>query len=180
MMKRRPRLEAVGIIVAMPQEFAAICQELLPQAVPLDLETSQVAIGMDDGVRYIIVQSGIGTTNAAVGTCDLLHRFSPPLVLNLGTAALIADPTESLQVADVLIGQEHRQWDLDIGGPVTSEWTNKRSFVDVLQTDVLRPDAELYELAKALLVPARVKGRKQTCTLAIHFSSAKNSISSCL
>lgn len=140
----------VGIVVAMRQEFAAIHQVLIPQA-PVQLhQYSQVAAATVATINYVIIQSGVGTTNAAVGTCDLLHRYSPDIVLNLGTAALIVDPQSKMQLAGVLVGLQHCQWDLDLGGPITAEWGRKRSFVDVLQTNRLHPDQALYESAVSM------------------------------
>lgn len=135
----------VGVVVAMAEEFAAVREELLPEAIPETLDCSRVVFGERDGVKYVIFQSGIGTTNAAVGACDLIARFRPDYLLNLGTTALISDRSGHLQVGDVLAARVHQQWDLDIGGPITTEWTAKRSFVDVLQADRLEPDQELWQ-----------------------------------
>lgn len=140
----------VGIVVAMRQEFDAIRQVLIPAAPVVSTQYSQVAAAVEAGISYVIIQSGVGTTNAAIGTCDLLHCYCPDWVLNLGTAALISDPESSLRIADVLLGERHCQWDLDLGGPITPEWTGKRSFVDVLQTNCLYPDAALLGAATRL------------------------------
>lgn len=134
----------VGVIVAMAHEFNATKQVLLPAAEVRTLEYSQWAFGDLAGVSLALVQSGIGTTNAAIGACELIARYHPNYLLNLGTSALIADPERRLQVGDVLAARLHRQWDLDLGGPVTSEWTDKRSLVDVLQVNSLQPDAGLW------------------------------------
>ncbi len=147
----------VGIVVAMRQEFDAIRQVVMPDA-PVEVhQYSQVAAARESGVGYVIIQSGVGTTNAAIGTCDLLHCYRPHWVLNLGTAALISDPDSSLSVADVLVGEHHCQWDLDLGGPITPEWGGKRSFVDVLQTNCLYPDAGLLQGALALSEPGNFR-----------------------
>lgn len=150
MMRTAKKQLTVGIVVAMRQEFAAIHQILLPQAPVESYQYSQIVAASVTAINYVIIQSGVGTTNAAIGTCDLLHRYSPDIVLNLGTAALIASADNGLRLADVLAGCQHCQWDLDLGGPITSEWGRKRSFVDVLQTNRLHPDAALYEAAISL------------------------------
>jgi adenosylhomocysteine nucleosidase len=136
----------VGIVVAMEHEFNAVREELLSQAAVETIDCSQVVQGVLDSVHYVIFQSGIGTTNAAAGACDLITRFRPCCLLNLGTTALISDPERKLRIGDVLVGELHQQWDLDLGGPITSTWTAKRSYVDVLQTDRLRPDQQLWDL----------------------------------
>ena len=140
----------VGIVVAMQQEFDAIRRVLIPEAPVVTRQYSQVAVAAQAGITYAIIQSGVGTTNAAIGTCDLLQHFRPQWVLNLGTASLISDPTGALRMADVLVGERHCQWDLDLGGPITSTWTAKRSYVDVLQINCLYPDAMLLQAAKGL------------------------------
>lgn len=140
----------VGIVVAMRHEFDAIRQVILPVAPVENYQYSQVAEGTVGGARFVIIQSGVGTTNGAIGACDLLHHYQPNFVLNLGTAALISDPEDSLQIADVLIGEQHCQWDLDLGGPITTEWGKKRSYVDVLQTNCLFPDPHLFATGKEL------------------------------
>ena len=136
----------VGIIVAMTHEFSATVAELLPGASLQTIDCSQVAIGEVAEARCVIFQAGIGTTNAAAGAADLIAQYQPHCLLNLGTTALIRDHDSSLEVGDVLAGALHQQWDLDLGGPITPEWTAKRSFVDVLQTNVLRPDERLWRL----------------------------------
>lgn len=141
---------SVGVVVAMRQEFDAIRQVLIPEAAVVMQQYSQVAVATSAGINYIVLQSGVGTTNAAIGTCDLLQHHRPDWVFNLGTAALIRDPTSELCIADVLVGERHCQWDLDLGGPITAEWTGKRSFVDVLQTSCLYPDALLLRAAEGL------------------------------
>lgn len=154
--RKRARL-TVGVVVAMVDEFAAVREELLPQAIAQTLDCSQIVLGEQDDVNYVIFQSGIGTTNAAVGACDLIARYHPHYLLNLGTAALISDPSAERQAGDVLAARQHQQWDLDIGGPITTEWTAKRSFVDVLQTTRLEPDQELWQalqLTKLYFTPA--------------------------
>lgn len=140
----------VGIVLAMEQEFTATHELLIPGATIKTKQYSQIAVGPPADVRYVIVQAGVGTTNAAIGTCDLLADYEPDFVLNLGTAALINDPAGRLQIGDVLIGKEHYQWDLDMGGPVTNVWTDRRSYVDVLKTNSLTPDADLLRTALEL------------------------------
>ncbi len=143
---KRNRSLTVGIVVAMEHEFNAVRGELLPEAPVEAVDCSQLVQGESDGARYVIFQSGIGTTNAAAGACDLIARFQPHCLLNLGTTALIYDPGHGLEVGNVVAGELHQQWDLDIGGPITASWTAKRSFVDVLQTNRLRPDPVLWDL----------------------------------
>lgn len=147
---------SVGMIVAMREEFDPIRGELIPDSTVSCLDYSQVASGLRDGIQYTVLQAGIGTTNAAIGTCDLLHRFQPDLIVNIGTTALIKDPSGQIAIGDVLVPEEHYQWDLDLGGPITPEWGAKRSLVDVLKVNVLRPAEWLLATAERHL-PQRVR-----------------------
>ncbi len=139
------KTDAVGIVVAMKHEFAAIKQVIMPEAQEHERFGSQVALGKKDGVTYVLVQAGIGTTNAALGACDLIHWYRPCCLFNLGTTALIHDEQGQMRVGDVVAGEAHYQWDLDINGPITAEWTHRRSYVDVLDMRVLRPDKQLLQ-----------------------------------
>lgn len=154
----------VGIVVAMRHEFAAIKQALLPDAEAFERFGSQVVLGEKECITYVLVQSGIGTTNAAIGTADLLHWYRPGYLFNLGTTALIHDEHRRLQVGDVIVGEAHYQWDLDINGPITSEWTHKRSYVDVLDVRVLQPDGYLLQKVDQVdyVEPVRVHGTQYT------------------
>lgn len=143
----------VGVVVAMGQEFDAIRQVLAPTALVESYHYSQLAAVTKGPIRYVIIQSGVGTTNGAIGACDLLHGYRPDLVLNLGTAALITDPGGNLEIADVLVAERHYQWDLDLGGPISAEWGPKRSYVDVLQTNCLLPDPDLFAIAQESDLP---------------------------
>ncbi len=158
----------VGIVVAMTHEFSATVAELLPGAATQTVDCSQVAVGEVAGARCVIFQAGIGTTNAAAGAADLIALYQPQCLLNLGTTALIRDPESNLEVGDVLAGALHQQWDLDLGGPITPQWTEKRSRVDVLQTSVLRPDEQLWQMlhvARAQVTPAiQFTGNSFFCT----------------
>jgi adenosylhomocysteine nucleosidase len=139
----------IGVVIAMAHEFNAIREVLLPDAAVRSAECADWVFGERKGINLVLVQSGIGTTNAAIGACDLIARYHPDYLLNLGTAALVNDPGQILQVGDVLVGGLHQQWDLDIGGPITTSWTEKRSFVDVLRTNRLDPDQRLLKALAA-------------------------------
>ncbi len=146
----------VGIVVAMRHEFEVVCEVLAPKASVESHQYSCVATATLGSTRYVIVQSGVGTTNGAIGACDLLHDYGPDLLLNLGTAALITNPGGKLKVADVLVGERHCQWDLDLGGPITAEWGPKRSYVDVLKTNCLYPDQSLFAATQRVDLPKGV------------------------
>lgn len=71
--------------------------------------------GQLHGAEVILLKSGIGKVNAAIGTTILLHEFNPDCVINTGSAGGF-DP--SLAVGDVVISDRviHHDADLTIFG----------------------------------------------------------------
>lgn len=104
----------IALIGAMDQEI-----ELLKSAME-DLQSFNQA-GYDfhkgrlHGAEVILLKSGIGKVNAAIGTTILLHEFNPDCVINTGSAGGF-DPL--LKVGDVVISDRvlHHDADLTIFG----------------------------------------------------------------
>lgn len=157
-------LRTIGVVVAMEQEFSALYPALIPEATITEKNYSRIARGNRAGVHYIILQSGVGTTNGAFGAYQLISEFAPDCVLNLGTAALIQDPAGRLQVGDVLVGEKHYQWDLDMGGAITPAWTKTRSYIDVLECKKLQPHKSLLAAAFQVLKTSPATGLAQFFT----------------
>lgn len=104
---RPPRIALIG---AMDQEI-----ELLKNTL-LDADTCMVAgypfyTGMLDGVEVVLLKSGIGKVNAAIGTTLLLQQFNPDCVINTGSAGGF---DAALDVGDVVISDEVRHHDVDV------------------------------------------------------------------
>ena len=104
---RPPRIALIG---AMDQEI-----ELLKNTLE-SLETRLVAgfsfyIGKLDGVEVVLLKSGIGKVNAAIGTTLLLQQFKPDCVINTGSAGGF---DAALDVGDVVISDEVRHHDVDV------------------------------------------------------------------
>ena len=66
--------------------------------------------GSLDGYETVLLQSGIGKVNAAIGTTLLAHNYKPDFIINTGSAGGF-DP--SLQVGDIVISSEVRYHDVD-------------------------------------------------------------------
>jgi|TARA_R100001015_G_C4619660_1_gene176428 adenosylhomocysteine nucleosidase len=66
--------------------------------------------GTRHGLEVIILQSGIGKVNAAVGTAILLERHQPDAIINTGSAGGFAT---DLAIGDVIISDEVRHHDVD-------------------------------------------------------------------
>ncbi|NWO09056.1 5'-methylthioadenosine/S-adenosylhomocysteine nucleosidase [Chromohalobacter salexigens] len=62
------------------------------------------------GVDVVILQSGIGKVNAAVGTTQMLELYHPDVVINTGSAGGFG---ADLEVGNVVISSEVRHHDVD-------------------------------------------------------------------
>src|SRR5690625_3728721 len=92
----------IGIIGAMDEEVAA----LLTNMNVTDEHTiagRKFYEGSINGVRVILLQSGIRKVNASLSTAILHERFHPTVVINTGSAGGV-DP--DLNVGDVVIGKD--------------------------------------------------------------------------
>ncbi|CBV42225.1 5'-methylthioadenosine/S-adenosylhomocysteine nucleosidase [Halomonas elongata] len=102
-------MKRIGIIGAMSQEVAQLAAMLE------DRETrhhvgSTFHCGRLHGVEVVILQSGIGKVNAAVGTTLLLDMYQPEAIINTGSAGGFG---EGLEIGDVVVSSEVRHHDVD-------------------------------------------------------------------
>ncbi|WP_415884770.1 5'-methylthioadenosine/S-adenosylhomocysteine nucleosidase [Neptuniibacter sp. QD37_6] len=100
----------IGIIGAMDEEV-----ELLKAALE-EREDHEIAgyllfTGKLHGHDIVLLKSGIGKVNAAIGTTILLQAFKPDCVINTGSAGGY-DP--ELNVGDIVISSEVRHHDVDL------------------------------------------------------------------
>src|SRR5699024_12271248 len=63
--------------------------------------------------QVILVKSGIGKVNAAMTATILMEKFNPTAIINTGTAGGFS---EQLEVADLVIGEESVNHDVDVSG----------------------------------------------------------------
>ena len=100
----------VGIIGAMDEEV-----ELLKNSQQGREDTTIAGYsfftGTLHGHQVVLLKSGIGKVNAAIGTALLLQEFKPDCVINTGSAGGF-DP--ALNVGDVVISSEVRHHDVDV------------------------------------------------------------------
>ena len=85
---------------------------LLQQPQTVSDGVASFVTGQFGNSRLVLMQSGIGKVNAAVGGVELIRRFAPDAIVNTGVAGGI-DP--SLQVADVVAGVKVVYHDVDCG-----------------------------------------------------------------
>ena len=100
----------IGIIGAMDEEV-----ELLKSSLS-NREDHEVAgyhlfTGQLHGKDIVLLKSGIGKVNAAIGTTLLLQLFEPDCIINTGSAGGF-DP--ALNVGDIVISTEVRHHDVDV------------------------------------------------------------------
>ena len=102
---RRP----IGIIGAMDEEIRTI-KRSLQDVREVRRGLYGFLTGNIDGIPAVLLQSGIGKVNAAIGTTLLIEQFQPLLIINTGSAGGI-EP--SLHVGDIIIAQEILHHDVD-------------------------------------------------------------------
>lgn len=102
-------MKRIGIIGAMSQEVAQLAAQLQ------DVKTrthvgSTFYLGHLHGVEVILLQSGIGKVNAAIGATLLLDNYQPEAIINTGSAGGFG---EGLSIGDVVVSSEVRHHDVD-------------------------------------------------------------------
>ena len=102
-------MQRIGIIGAMAQEVNILAGQL-DNAERYEHAGFVFHTGTRHGLEVIILQSGIGKLNAAVGTAILLERHQPDAIINTGSAGGFAT---DLAIGDVIISDEVRHHDVD-------------------------------------------------------------------
>lgn len=99
----------IGIIGAMDEEVELL-KEKLENREDQTIAGCEFHKGYIDGKEIILLKSGIGKVNAAVGTTLLIQLYKPTYIINTGSAGGFH---ESLQVGDIVISTEVRYNDVD-------------------------------------------------------------------
>lgn len=102
-------MQPIGIIGAMAQEVSILAGQLESHQ-RHEHAGGVFHTGRRHGVEVVILQSGIGKVNAAVGTATLLERHRPRAIINTGSAGGFAD---DLHIGDVIVSDEVRHHDVD-------------------------------------------------------------------
>ncbi len=94
--------KTIGVLTAMSVEYRQVA------AMMQDIETVQSGpqeflVGTLGESRVVLLQCGIGKTNAATGVTNLIMTFHPNYIISTGVAGGI---DAQLDVMDVVIGQE--------------------------------------------------------------------------
>ncbi|MFE1627529.1 5'-methylthioadenosine/adenosylhomocysteine nucleosidase [Brevibacillus reuszeri] len=100
----------VGVIGAMDEELVFLKNKVaFEQNVLLFGLTFE--IGVYKGIEVIIVKTGIGKVNAAVGTALLISQFSPNYIVNVGVAGSFRD---DIKIGDIVVASEVRHHDVNV------------------------------------------------------------------
>lgn len=100
----------IAVIGAMEEEVELLRNELTNTEVKT-IANSEFTTGTYNGKEVVLLKSGIGKVNAAMGTTVLLYEFKPDVVINTGSAGGY-DP--NLEVGAVVISDEVRHHDVDV------------------------------------------------------------------
>ena len=101
----------IAIINAMQKEHEQLAALLTDKEVISD-GPFQFLRGKKGETEVVLMQSGIGKVNAAVGGVELIRRFRPSALINTGVAGGI---DAGLRVADVVAGAKVVYHDVDCG-----------------------------------------------------------------
>lgn len=102
-------MKRIGIIGAMSQEVARLAS-LLEERETHTHVGNTFHSGLLHGVEVVILQSGIGKVNAAVGTTLLLDMYKPEAIINTGSAGGFG---AGLAIGDIVVSSEVRHHDVD-------------------------------------------------------------------
>lgn len=100
----------IGIIGAMDEEVALL-QTKINNLKEIEIAHSLFMTGTIGGKDVVLLKSGIGKVNAALGTTIMHEQFKPDYVINTGSAGGFA---EQLKVGDLVISSEVVQHDVDV------------------------------------------------------------------
>ncbi|MDV6319064.1 5'-methylthioadenosine/S-adenosylhomocysteine nucleosidase [Chromohalobacter sp. HP20-39] len=102
-------MRKIAIIGAMAEEVELLASHL-ENGQTRQHAGSTFHTGYLHGVEVVILQSGIGKVNAAVGTTQMLELHQPDVIINTGSAGGFG---ADLEVGDVVISSEVRHHDVD-------------------------------------------------------------------
>src|SRR5690625_1184871 len=99
----------IGIIGAMDEEISFLLNHISDQK-EITIANSLFIQGRLAGSDVVLLKSGIGKVNAAMGTTIMHERFSPTYVINTGSAGGFAT---DLVVGDIVISSHVVHHDVD-------------------------------------------------------------------
>ena len=103
--------KTIGVLTAMSVEYRQVAA-MLQDKETVGSGPQEFLTGKVGGSRVVLLQCGIGKTNAATGVTNLIMTFHPDCVISTGAAGGI---DERLGVMDVVIGREVCYHDVNCG-----------------------------------------------------------------
>ena len=137
----------IGIIVAMSVEYRQLANRLTRRTeqahAPFHFTEGQAG-----GNQIILMQCGIGKTNAAVGTTELIRHYHPDCIISTGVAG---GGGSQVRVMDVVVGAQLAYHDV---------WCGEGNEYGQVQGLPARfaTDGPLYQKALSLEVSTRLHG----------------------
>lgn len=110
LLKQKSGNVRIGIIGAMDEEVELL-KASLESREDHQISGYHLFTGKLHGKDIVLLKSGIGKVNAAIGTTILLQMFKPDCIINTGSAGGF-DP--DLEVGDIVISSEVRHHDVDL------------------------------------------------------------------
>ncbi|KYG31907.1 5'-methylthioadenosine/S-adenosylhomocysteine nucleosidase [Alkalihalobacillus trypoxylicola] len=99
----------IGIIGAMTEEVELLKSKLTNRE-EMTVAGCSFYKGFIEEVEVVLLRSGIGKVNAAIGTTLLIQLFKPTKIINTGSAGGF---NPALKVGDIVISEEVRYNDVD-------------------------------------------------------------------
>jgi 5''-methylthioadenosine/S-adenosylhomocysteine nucleosidase len=127
----------IGLIGAMEEEVA-ILKDKLTDREETEAAHSHFYSGRINGMETVLLQSGIGKVNAALGTTLMIDRYHPDVVINTGSAG---GTDSALNIGDVVISSGVVHHDVD-----ATAFGYKHGQVPGMPA-VFKPDPDLSQIA---------------------------------
>ena len=102
-------MKTIAIINAMQKEHEQLAGLLTETETVTDGPFSFVT-GTFNHQRMVLMQSGIGKVNAAVGAVELIRRYAPDALVNTGVAGSL---NAKLDICDLLVSKDAMYYDVD-------------------------------------------------------------------
>ncbi|MBR3227759.1 MAG: 5'-methylthioadenosine/adenosylhomocysteine nucleosidase [Erysipelotrichaceae bacterium] len=111
----------IGIVCAMSEERDAILGMMKDVKVKKgkkliyhnELLNNEYYVGKIGDRDIVLTRSGVGKVFAAINTVELINRFKPELIVNLGVAGSL---NENVHINDVVVADRAADWDVDVPG----------------------------------------------------------------
>jgi adenosylhomocysteine nucleosidase len=132
----------IAVIGAMEEEINLILSRLEKNRIK-EIGNFKFHICNYKSKEIIIMKSGIGKVNSAVGTQLMITHFSPDYVINTGIAGGIS---KEVKVLDIILASDTMQYDVDV-----TKFGYKLGQIPRMEKYIFNTDNNLLKHAKASL-----------------------------